>query len=199
MSPAPVLDRAFAAASEYLAAAGVECLLIGGFAVNHYGYSRSTLDVDFMIAADRLDEVRRVMIELGFSNVTVEDNVAFFSVPGSSLRVDFLRVEESTLRELLGRSAEALVHGHRLRVPALRDLISMNVPVPTVSLPPPRLTMDEYADCIQYLLDATDPARARAQKEFEECFEVPFSLRMADGSRRVGGPAVRKDPGRLET
>jgi hypothetical protein len=127
MTSAPVLDRAFAAVSGPLAAAGVECLLIGGFAVNHYGYSRSTLDVDFMVVADRLDEVRRIMIDLGFSNVTIEDNVAFFSVPGSSLRVDFLRVDESTLRELLGRSAEALVHGHRLRVPALRDLISMKI------------------------------------------------------------------------
>jgi hypothetical protein len=56
----------------------------------------------------------------------------------------------------------------------------MIFPVPSVSLPPPRLTMDEYADCIQYLLEATDPARARAQKEFEEHIDVPFSLRPQD-------------------
>jgi hypothetical protein len=127
MTPVPAIDRAFAAVSGPLAAAGVECLLIGGFAVNHYGYTRNTLDVDFMIAADRLDETRRVMVGLGFSNVAIEDNVAFFSMPGSAMRVDFLRVDAATLRELIGRSAEAVIHGHRLRVPALLDLVSMKI------------------------------------------------------------------------
>ena len=46
--------------------------------------------------------------------------------------------------------------------------------------------MDEYADCIQYILDATDPARARAQKALEERIEVPFSLRMPDEDGREG-------------
>lgn len=62
--------------------------------------------------------------------------------------------------------------------------------------PPPRLDMNEYADTIQYLLDATDPARARAQKEFEEQIKVPFSLRMCRGSRQAGGPGG--PPGRAE-
>jgi predicted nucleotidyltransferase len=30
--------------------AGVEYLLVGGFAVNHYGYHRSTEDIDFWVA-----------------------------------------------------------------------------------------------------------------------------------------------------
>jgi hypothetical protein len=52
--------------------------------------------------------------------------------------------------------------------------------------------MDEYADCIQYLIEAADPDHVRAQKEFEERIEVPFSLRTSgeDGGRD-GGPAVR--------
>jgi hypothetical protein len=45
--------------------------------------------------------------------------------------------------------------------------------------------MDEYADCIQYLLDTTDPARARAQKEFEERIDVPFSLRPRDPNLKL--------------
>ena len=40
------LDRILEIASRQLAAAGVDCLLIGGFAVNHYGYTRNTLDVE---------------------------------------------------------------------------------------------------------------------------------------------------------
>jgi hypothetical protein len=37
-------------ASTDLPAAGVQCLLIGGFAVNHYGYTRNALDsLDFKV------------------------------------------------------------------------------------------------------------------------------------------------------
>ena len=43
--------RALGLISRELPAAGVESLLVGGMAVNHYGYTRSTLDVDLMIAA----------------------------------------------------------------------------------------------------------------------------------------------------
>jgi hypothetical protein len=35
---------------ECLNRAGVEYLLVGGFAVNHYGYHRSTEDIDFWVA-----------------------------------------------------------------------------------------------------------------------------------------------------
>lgn len=55
------VDEILAIASTRLPEAGVECLLIGGFAVNHYGYTRNTLDVDFMIVADRIDAVRKIM------------------------------------------------------------------------------------------------------------------------------------------
>lgn len=127
MTSAPAIDRAFAAVSGPLAAAGVECLLIGGFAVNHYGYSRSTLDVDFMVVADRLDDLRRIMVGEGFANVVVEDNVVFFSAPESSLRVDFLRVDSETMRALLDRSLWIEFHGHRIRVPALMDLLAMKL------------------------------------------------------------------------
>jgi hypothetical protein len=44
------LDTILALAARDLPAHGVDCLLIGGFAVNHHGYTRNTLDVDFMIA-----------------------------------------------------------------------------------------------------------------------------------------------------
>ena len=32
-------------AATTIPAAGIKCLLIGGFAVNHYGYTRNTLDM----------------------------------------------------------------------------------------------------------------------------------------------------------
>lgn len=42
-----------------LNSAGVKCLLLGGYAVNHYGYRRATDDLDIWIAVDP-DNARRI-------------------------------------------------------------------------------------------------------------------------------------------
>ncbi len=110
-----------------LPAANVECILVGGFAVNYHGYTRNTLDVDFMIVAQQLDAVRRIMMAAGFTNMTSDANVAFFNAPGSPLRVDFLRVDGGTMRKLLVNAVNANVYGHAIKVPALRDLIAMKI------------------------------------------------------------------------
>ena len=122
-----VLDRILGLAAEGLPSAGIDCLLIGGFAVNHHGYTRNTLDVDFMIVADQLEQVRRLMIQAGFTNVSLGENVAFFSVPDAAPRVDFLRVDGRTMGRLLENAISVNVHGFELRVPALRDLIAMKI------------------------------------------------------------------------
>lgn len=121
------LKTVLSIASRQLSAAGVDCLLIGGFAVNHHGYTRNTLDVDFMIVSEQLEAVRQIMTQAGFTNVVIEENVAFFSVPGSPLRVDFLRVDGGTMRELLARAGHARVQGCELKVPSVRDLIAMKI------------------------------------------------------------------------
>lgn len=127
MPPRPPsdLDAVFAIAAETLPAAGIECLLIGGFAVNFHGYSRSTLDIDLMILADRRDEVRDIMKHAGFTNVSVQPNVTFFNRPGSSLRIDFLVTDRASLSNMLARATWAEFHGKSVRVPALPDLLAM--------------------------------------------------------------------------
>ena len=110
-----------------LPAAGIDCLLIGGFAVNYYGYSRNTLDVDFMILTDHTDAVRGIMTEAGFVNVSVHDNVVFFSAGHDRPRADFLRVNATTMQKLLARAVEVEIHGFTLMVPALTDLLAMKI------------------------------------------------------------------------
>jgi hypothetical protein len=121
------LDTILTLAAEQLPAAGVECLLIGGFAVNYHGYTRNTLDVDFMIVADQLEVVRRIMKQAGFINVAIRDNVAFFGAADSTPRVDFLRVDAETLRKLSANAVDVAVRGHALKVPALKDLLAMKI------------------------------------------------------------------------
>jgi hypothetical protein len=125
--PAADLGDVLAVVAEALPAAGIRCLLVGGFAVNHYGYTRNTLDIDWMVASDDIGKVRRIMRQAGFTNQSVHENVVFFSRPGSSLRVDFLRVDRDTLQQLLAQAVEVTVFQQTVRVPSLRDLLAMKL------------------------------------------------------------------------
>jgi len=121
------LDNIFDIVSQQLPAEGIDCLLIGGFAVNHYGYTRNTLDVDFMIVGSSVNDVHRIMTEAGYTNVDIRDNVAFFSREDEGMRVDFLRVDDSTMTRLLDGSVTAIIRNRELRVPALKHLIAMKI------------------------------------------------------------------------
>lgn len=57
-----------------------------------------------------------------------------------------------------------------------------------ITLIPPRLSMDEYADFVEGSLRKSDPARAAIQKELEERIRPPFCL--------AGNPCPRMKKGR---
>jgi len=110
-----------------LPAAGVPCLLVGGLAVNHHGYTRNTLDIDWMIVGAHRDVVRDVMKKAGFTNVAIHENVMFCQRPGSAWRIDFLFVDDDTMAQLLSRSERTVVQGKTVSVPSLKDLIAMKL------------------------------------------------------------------------
>lgn len=117
----------FRIVTEKLPEAGIDCLLIGGFAVNHYGYTRNTLDVDFMIIGAFTEVVRRIMRDCGFLNIDERENVLFCASPEGGPRVDFLKVDEGTMQKLQINAHEVIVQGVKLRLPCLRDLIAMKI------------------------------------------------------------------------
>ena len=107
--------------------ADVDFLMIGGHAVNQYGYSRATIDVDFMIASDDLDSVQSVMKDAGFTNISQSENVVFFNKPGFALRVDFLKVDANTMKTLLLDAQEVEYGGQLVKIPSLENLIAMKL------------------------------------------------------------------------
>lgn len=122
------IDDVFAVVARGLPAAGVDFLMIGGHAVNHYGVTRATQDVDFMVAASDEEAVRRIMMEAGFTNVDVRDTVMFFNRPGSPLRVDFLKAEQATMEKLLANAVSTSYAGDvAVPVPQLTDLVAMKL------------------------------------------------------------------------
>ncbi len=122
-----MFEDIFKIISETLPEAGVGCLLIGGFAVNHYGYTRNTLDVDFMIVGTDASAVGCMMHDAGFVNLDERDNVLFCSRPEGGPRIDFLKVDEGTMQTLQGNARAITMYGCSLRLPCLHDLIAMKI------------------------------------------------------------------------
>jgi hypothetical protein len=111
-----------------LPAAGIACVMIGGHAVNHYGVTRATQDIDFMIASGDADAVRRIMYAAGFTNISAHETVMFFNRPGTPLRVDFLKTDQETVAHILAHAVSTPLPGGRVLVlPCLRDLLAMKV------------------------------------------------------------------------
>jgi len=104
---------------------GIEGLLIGGMAVNHYGFTRGTADMDLMLAVDQAAAARTILVRLGFENVIESETAILFQYSNQPIRVDVLKVDDDTLRELLGRSKMISTMGQQIAIPALDDLIAM--------------------------------------------------------------------------
>ncbi len=62
-------DHVFEVVAQRLPEAGIEFLMIGGHAVNYYGFVRATQDIDFMVAASDEQLLREVMSKAGFTNI----------------------------------------------------------------------------------------------------------------------------------
>ncbi|QOV89669.1 nucleotidyltransferase domain-containing protein [Humisphaera borealis] len=91
------LDPNFKDFIRLLNSAGVRYLLVGGYAVGHYGYERYTADIDFWIGMDRAsaEGVSKTLIEFGFDPDEVRPEQ--FMAPGSlhmfgraPIRIDLL-------------------------------------------------------------------------------------------------------------
>jgi predicted nucleotidyltransferase len=119
------LQSIFVKVVETLVAKRVDFLLIGGMAVNHYGFTRATADIDFMLAMRDASLARTALSRAGFSNIVEHENVLFLHWPNQPVRVDLLKVDVQTFEQLLQRSVTVCIHHLTLRIPALEDLIAM--------------------------------------------------------------------------
>jgi predicted nucleotidyltransferase len=106
----------------------VEYLLIGGYAVNYYGYSRATADLDIWVSATpaNAERVAQAVRSFGF---TQADATAFLQ-PGKVIRMGVppLRLEILTsisgvaFTECYARRTEAELDGVKVHLIRLSDL-----------------------------------------------------------------------------
>ena len=110
--------------------AGVEYLLVGGFAVNHYGYHRSTEDIDFWIAVsdenfDRLLAAVRLFFGedlAGLDKKFLQNNEAlFFGGVPNKIEV-FKHASGLEFSQAYPRRVETTIDGEPVKMICLTDL-----------------------------------------------------------------------------
>ena len=111
--------------------AGVEAVLVGGYAVAFHGRPRATKDIDFVLeggenlarAADALGHFGAPPAIIEAIRTMKSNEVVFLGQP--PLRIDFLRaVDGVETAELFAHAVDAVLDGVAVRVISLDDLIA---------------------------------------------------------------------------
>lgn len=111
------------------AAEGCDFILIGGHAVNARGYSRTTLDIDFLIAGRDLQIWSQILDRAGYRVIT--ENIKAFAQfeprEGEGFRVDLMLVDDPTFAKLLAGSELRDYGRRRVRVAGVLHLIALKL------------------------------------------------------------------------
>ena len=112
--------------------AGVDYIMVGGWAVNLHGYVRATIDLDIWILADR-ENARKVYAALGefgapLGEVKPEDfaqDGTIFQIGVAPCRIDVInKIDGVKYAEASSRAIEKTIEGVPVRIISLEDLIA---------------------------------------------------------------------------
>jgi len=118
----------FATIHEEAARRKLRSLVIGGLAVNHYGYSRDTSDLDFFISQSDRAEWMKLLHDFGYASHNDGGNFIQYNPPAQNAwPVDLMIVQEKTFSPILAASRDADLFGVRTRVPSLEHLIALKL------------------------------------------------------------------------
>ncbi len=107
---------------------GLDFLVIGGHAVNFYGYSRQTFDLDLLVQRDARATWGELLSRLGYFTEREAETFSQFGARGpAEWPVDLMFVREPTFTPMLAASREVEMYGARLRIPSLEHLIALKL------------------------------------------------------------------------
>ena len=106
----------------------VSCILIGGFAVNHYRVTRQTLDIDFLITEEDFEKIFGLLAKEGYRKEFSHANFAHCkSGQIQFMDIDFMFVDKETLAKIKKESESLEIVDQRFRVPSLYHLIALKL------------------------------------------------------------------------
>lgn len=106
--------------------AGVQCVLVGGYAVNAFKVTRHTADIDFLITRADFEKLKPALLDMGYSVVHEQD--VFAQLQGRMLRdVDFMFSDKETVTSIVENGVRTKISGEEFVVPSLNHLIAMKL------------------------------------------------------------------------
>ena len=108
--------------------AGISCILIGGFAVNYYKYTRQTADVDFLITKEDFKKISGLLKKAGYKQDYTQE--VFTRLKSNRLYlmdIDFMFVDEETLTKIIKNGKTTTIAGQKFIVPSLHNLIALKL------------------------------------------------------------------------
>jgi len=114
--------------SQVIQKADVSAILIGGFAVNHYGVMRQTQDVDFLMVEEAYDKVQPLFEKAGCGEV-IRNNL-FARLENKKWlpsELDIVFVNPETFEGILEESETAEIQGRKFKVPSLDHLLALKL------------------------------------------------------------------------
>lgn len=107
---------------------GVSCVLVGGFAVNYYKYTRQTADVDFLITEEDFEKILDLLKKGGYKQDYIEKVFTRFKSDELYLMdIDFMFVDKETLAKIIKTGEEVSIAGQKFIVPSLYNLIALKL------------------------------------------------------------------------
>lgn len=144
------LSRALEQVATFLDAHRHRWAVVGGLAMQAYGFSRTTQDVDLVVEATAKNAIVSFMESLGYETLHASGGFSNHVHTDQRLgRVDFVYIDAPTADRLFAASRRvAGIHGRALVVPTPEHLIAMKV---HAAKNDPSRALREMAD-VEYLL-----------------------------------------------
>jgi len=109
-------------------AGGLQFLVIGGLAINYYGYARDTADLDLLVCKEKSADWRALFLRLGYTVDHDADTFIQFAPPKTGeWPVDLMLVREPTFLAMWTDGRQVQILGSQMRVPSLEHLMALKL------------------------------------------------------------------------
>lgn len=147
--------------------------LIGGYALEHAGVVRATMDIDLLVLADNKNVLKQVMQSKGYDILHESEDVINYIGPENLGRIDVLLAHRKYTLAMLNRASQTTVLNHTMHVVTPEDLIGLKVQA--LANDPGRMLKDGL-DIQMVLKENKGKLDMQQIKEYFQLFELEDQL-----------------------
>lgn len=149
----------------------IDSAIIGGFALQFSGITRTTADIDLLVLSEKSNKIKDIMLQHGYRLIhESEDILNFYSDRLELGRVDFLLAHRKYAKEMLKRAQEKEIFGGKMKVKVIKVEDQIGLKVQSSSNDPQRLSQD-MADIELLIRNNYHSLDLNILKEYFDLFE----------------------------